>query len=157
MEVWGYADSCHAGDGENSRGISGYVFLSAGAAISWSSSMVQNVTHSSCESEYVGLSDARNEAMHLSQLQEEMGIDKKGVLLLRDNESSLKLAKNPVFHQRSKYIRIKYHSLRERVENGDSELGNFGTGPNAAGMLTKNVGVKVLKTCMQLVGMVKSG
>ena len=52
------------------------VFLSAGAAISWRSSMTKLVTHSSCESEYVGLSEAGNEAVYLNQLQGEMKIGK---------------------------------------------------------------------------------
>ena len=38
--VWGYSDAGHAGDRETSRGRSGYVFLSAGAAVSWRSSMM---------------------------------------------------------------------------------------------------------------------
>ena len=115
------------------------------------------VTHSSCESEYVGLSEARNEAVYLHQLQGEMGIGKGSVLLLGDNESSLKLALNPVFHQRSKHIRIKYHSLRDRVEEGLIELCKVDTGLNAADMMTKNVGVGVLKICKSLVGIVPSG
>ena len=57
------------------------------------------ITHSSCESEYVGLSESSNEAMYLWQLQGEMGIGKPSVLLLGDNESSIKLAENPVFHR----------------------------------------------------------
>ena len=56
------------------------------------------VTHKSCESESVGLSEARNEVVYLHQLQGEMWIGKHGVLLLGDNESSLKLAMNPVIH-----------------------------------------------------------
>ena len=157
VEVWGYSDSGHAGDKETSRGRTGYVFLSAGAAISWRSSMMKVVTHSSCESEYVGLSEAGNEAVYLNQLQGEMEIGKMNVLLLGDNESSLKLAMNPVFHQRSKHIRIKYHSLRDRVEEGLIELCKVDTGLNAADMMTKNVGVGVLKVCKGLVGMVASG
>ena len=51
--VWGYSDAGHGGDRETSRGRSGYVFMSAGAAVSWRSSMMKVVTHSSCESEYV--------------------------------------------------------------------------------------------------------
>ena len=78
--------------------------------------MLKVVTHSSCESEYVGLSEAANEAVYLSQLQQEMGIGGGPLLLLGDNEFSLKLATNPVFHQRSKHIRTKYHSLQDRVE-----------------------------------------
>ena len=98
VEVWGYSDTGHGGCTQTSRGRSGYVFLSAGAAISWRSSMMRFVTHSSCESEYVGLSEARNEVIYLKQLQGEMSIGKEGVLHVGDNESSLKLAENPVFH-----------------------------------------------------------
>ena len=115
------------------------------------------VTHSSCEIEYVGLSEAGNDAVYLSQLQGEMRIVKQSVLLLGDNESSLKLAMNPVFHQRSKHIRIKYHSLRDRVEEGLIELCKIDTGLNAADMLTKHVGVGALKTCKGLSGMIESG
>ena len=64
---------------------------------------------------------------------------------------------NPVFHQRSKHIRIRYHSLRDRVEEGLIELGKVDTGLNAADMFTKNVGVGVLKVCKGLVGMIESG
>ena len=86
-----------------------------------------------------------------------MRIGTEKVLLLGDNESSLKLAMNPVFHQRSKHIRIKYHSLIDGVEEGLIKLGKVDTGLNAADMLTNNVGVGVLKVCKGLVGMVESG
>lgn len=157
VKVWGFTDAGHAGDSETSRGRTGYVFLSAGAAISWRSSMMKLVTHSSCESEYVGLSEAGNEAVYLQQLQGEMCIGKESVLLLGDNESSLKLAMNPVFHQQSKHICIKYHSLSDRVEEGLLGLCKVDTGLNAADMMTKNIGVGVLKMCKGLIGMVGSG
>ena len=157
VATWGYSDSGHAGDKETSRGRSGYIFLSAGAAISWRSSMMKVVTHSSCESEYVGLSEAGNEAIYLTQLQGELGIGNLSVLLYGDNESSLKLAENPVFHQRSKHILLKYHSLRDRVESGIIQLCKVDTGLNAADMMTKNVGVGILKVCKQLAGMVNCG
>ena len=156
VEAMGYSDSGHTGEKSTSRGRTGHVFLSAGAAISWGSSMMKVLTHSTCESEYVGLSESSNEAVYLQQLQEEIGIGKKGVLLLGDNESSLKLAENPVFHQKSKHILIKYHSIRERVEKGMIELCKVDTGPNAADMMTKNVSVGILKICEGLVGMVSS-
>ena len=85
-----------------------------------------------------------------------MRIGKTGVLLLGDNESSLKLAMNPVFHQRSNHIRIKYHSLRDRVEEGLIELCKVDTDLNVADMMTKNVGVGVLKMCKGLIGVVGS-
>ena len=119
--------------------------------------MMKVVTHSSCESEYVGLSEVGNEAIYLQQLQGEMKIGTERVMLLGDNESSLELAMNPFLHQRSKHIRIKYHSLRDRVEEGLIELGKVDTGLNTTDMFTKNVGVGVLKVCKRLVGMMESG
>ena len=115
------------------------------------------VTHSSCESEYVGLSDAGNESIYLMQLQGELGVGGSCVLVYGDNESSLKLAENPVFHQRSKHILLKYHSIRDQVEKGTVELSKVDTGLNAADMLTKSVGVGILKVCKALAGMVISG
>ena len=38
--------------------------------------------------------------------------------LLVDNKSTISLAKNPVFHDRSKDIEIRYHFIRECVEQG---------------------------------------
>ena len=64
---------------------------------------------------------------------------------------------NPVFHERSKHIKIKYHSLRDRVEEGLIESGKVDTGLNAADMFTKIVGAGVLKVCKGLVGMIESG
>ena len=118
---------------------------------------MMKVTYSTCESEYVGLSESGNEAMYLLQLQGELDIGSPGVLLYGDNESSIKLAKNPVFHQRSKHILIKYHSLRDRVEKKQIELCKVDTGLNAADMFTKNVGVGILKVCKELIGMCSSG
>ena len=76
---------------------------------------------------------------------------------ITDNESSLKLADNPVFHQRSKPMLLKYHALRDRVAFSIIELCKVDTGLNAADMMTKNVGMGILKVCKQLVGMVISG
>ena len=65
-----------------------------------------------------------------------MGIGKGGVPLLGDNESSLKLAANLVFYQRSKHIRTEYHSLCDCVVGNIIQLCKIDTRLNAADMLT---------------------
>ena len=97
------------------------------------------------------MTEAGNEAVYLHRLQGEMQIGKRNVLLLGNNESSVELDLNPVFHQRSKHIQIKYHSLRDQVEEGLIEMCKVDSGLNAAEMLSKNVGVGVLKFCRPLV------
>lgn len=151
--MWGYSNLGHAGDKVISEGRSGYVFLSVGAAINWRSAMMKVVTQNSSESEYVGLSEVGNEAMYSTQMQGEMGIGKKGILLLWDRKSSLKLAIDSAVHQRSKHICIKYHLLRDRVE----ALCKIDTSLNVANMLTKHLGAGVLRTCKALVGVSTSG
>ena len=112
------------------------------------------VTHIPCESEYMGLSESGIEAMYLTQLQGETGVGKKGVMLLgvlleAGNEPCVPLALHA--------IHIKFHSFRDRVEEGLIEVCKIATGLNVAYMLTKHVGVRVLKTCKALVGMSTSG
>ena len=115
--------------------------------------MMKVVTHSSYESEYVELGEAGNEAVYLQQLQGEINIGQEYVLLLEDNESSLKLAINPVSHQRSKHVLLRYHSLRDKAEEGIIGLCEVDSGLNADDMMTKSV----LKVCKELILMVKGG
>ena len=74
------------------------------------------------------------------------------MLLLCDNQSSMKIAQNPVFHKRSKHIAIRYHFIREKV-SGEMELQFVRTKAMAADQLTKNVGLQVLEAGKNLVGM----
>ena len=64
--------------------------------------------------------------------------------MLLDNQSAIKLAKNPVFHKRSKHIAIKHHFMRERVENKEFNFKFVRTLSMAADQLTKHVGMKIL-------------
>ena len=85
----------------------------------------------------------------------EMGVNpgESGTLLLVDNQSSIKLAKNPVFHKRSKHIAIRFHFIREKVENEEFNLEFVRTLAMAADQLTKHVRVKVLEIGKVLMGM----
>ena len=101
LKVHGYSDASHGDDIDTRKGRAGYMFQSGVAAVSWKSSLLETVTHSSCESEYLALSYAGNEAIYLSQMQGELGVaGKSRVLIIGDNESSMKLAENSVFHKR---------------------------------------------------------
>jgi hypothetical protein len=47
-----------------------------------------------------------------------LGRDAKAVELRVDSKSALALAKNPVFHKRSKHIQVRYHFIRSCLEEG---------------------------------------
>ena len=75
--------------------------------VSWQSLKQRVVALSSCEVEYIAATSAATQALWLSWLFGELlGKDAKAVELRVDSKSALALAKNPVFHERSKHIRI---------------------------------------------------
>ena len=113
---------------------------------------------SSCETEYMGLTLAAQDASYLGELKGEMygenGEAKvKCIDLLTDNQSAKSLAENLVFHGRSKHIRAKWHFIRKRVELGMVKLVDVKTEFMGTDMMTKSVGPAVLKVNMKLIGM----
>ena len=75
---------------------------------------------SSCEAEYMGLSSSTAEALYLSQFLTEIdpiGIYKP-VTIYEDNTGAIALTKDPVGHQRSKHIDIRYHFIRTEQRAG---------------------------------------
>ena len=157
VAVSGYSDASYGSDEESKRWRSGYVFMSAGAAVSWGSILQDVVALSNTEAEYMAISHALQEGLYLRMLRVEIGVepDMCGTLLLFDNQSAIKLSKNPVFHKRSKHIAIRFHFIRERVEREECCLEFVRTIAMAADHLTKHVGVKILEIGKAHMGMTR--
>ena len=71
---------------------------------------------STCEAEYIAVAETVQEGKFPRQLCIDLKILQEGnsVLVNVDNQGAIKLAKNPMFHKRSKHIDIKYHFYKER-------------------------------------------
>ena len=61
------------------------------------------------------------------------------VLLNVDNQGAINLAKNPMYHKRSKHIDVKYHFIRSEIRTGRIELEYIPTSDNVADIFTKPV------------------
>ena len=57
-----------------------------------------------------------------------------------DNEASIAIASNPVFHQRTKHLLIKYQYVNETINSGNAALDWIPSRDNYADMMTKPVG-----------------
>lgn len=91
--------------------------------ISWSSQRQKIVTLSTTESEYVAASATAREAIWLRKLLEEIRSRcNEPTVIWVDNQSAIKLAKNPEFHKRTKHIDVKVHYVREKVASHDIEV-----------------------------------
>ena len=65
-----------------------------------------------------------------------------------DNKSALALAKNPVFRERSKHIRVRYHFIRGCLEERSIKPGYINIKDQLADLLTKPLGrIRFLKLC----------
>lgn len=67
-----------------------------------------------------------------------------------DSQSAIYLAKNQVYHARTKHINVIYHFVRDVIEDGDIFLMKVHTDENPADMLTKVVPCGKFKHCLDL-------
>ncbi len=95
---------------------------------------------SSSEAEYIGLSEACKEIMYLRQLlasvDENFDLNQPSELQ-GDNQGALAIAVDPISHDKVKHIDIRYHFIREQVEDGVVKLKYVPTEDMLADFLTK--------------------
>eukprot|EP00253_Pinus_taeda_P004405 PITA_04405 len=113
----GYSDANFDGDKETGVCTSGYAMSLGSGAISWRSRKQLVPTDSTTEVEYVVAVEATKEIVWLRKILEDLHVKQvHSTLLMIDNTSAIKLAKNPKFHDRTKHINTKYHLIRHHVE-----------------------------------------
>jgi hypothetical protein len=124
----GYSDSDHADDIDTSKSTSGILFFFDKCLVSWQLVKQQVVALSSCEAEYIAASIASTQALWLVQLLSDLlGRDTGAVELRVGSKSALALANNPIFHERSKHIRVRHHFIRGCLEEGSIKAGYINT------------------------------
>ncbi|CAI0462687.1 unnamed protein product [Linum tenue] len=137
----GFTDSDYAGDMNDRKSTSGYVFFLAGGAVSWASKKQPVVTLSTTEAEFVVVAGCAAQCVWLRRMLEQMGWTSNGQVATKifcDN-SAIKLSKNPVLHGRSKHIDVRFHFPRDLVKNETVELVCCGTREQVADIMTKIV------------------
>ncbi|GKC38404.1 hypothetical protein Tco_1050788 [Tanacetum coccineum] len=107
MSLTAYADADHAGCQDTRRSTSGSVQFLGDKLVSWSSKKQKSTAISSTEAEYISLSGA------------------------------IALCCNNVQHSRAKHIDVRYHFIKEQVENGIVELYFVRTEYQLADIFTK--------------------
>lgn len=141
LKLTGYCDSDWGSSGDR-HSVMGYCFKlnNQDPLISWKSKKQRIVALSTCEAEYVSISYAVQECNFLSQLYVNVtGSQRDTALIFVDNQGAIALAKNPVYHQKSKHIDIKYHFVRSQIEDRSVELVYVPSDENVADMFTKPI------------------
>jgi hypothetical protein len=106
--------------------------------ISWLIRKQTSVALSTAEAEYIAASVANREAVWLWKLLAGLfDLELEPTLIHCDNQSCVKLSENPMFHDKSKHIEIKYHYIRDMVQRGVVELCYISTDEQITNILTK--------------------
>ena len=107
LQLTAYSDSDWASCPTSRRSVTGYVILLNKSPISWKSKKQSTVARSSAEAEYRAMAQVAAELTWLTRLLQELGVTNlKPVTLHCDNQSALHIARNPVFHERTKHIEV---------------------------------------------------
>jgi len=78
------------------------------------------VTLSSTKAEFVATAARACQAMWMKRvLRSLMHTQDNSTIIMCDNSSTIKLSKNPIMHGRSKHIRVRFHFLRDLVQDGE--------------------------------------
>ena len=114
-----FIDADWAGSKEDGRSTAGYCVFIGGNLVLWKSKKQRVVSRSSAEFEYRAMTQSVCEITWLHQLLMEVGIETPfSAKLWCDNQVTLHIASNPVFHERTKHIEIDCHFVPEKIQLG---------------------------------------
>jgi hypothetical protein len=134
----GYAKADWAGSPVDRKSTSKYCFSLGSAMISWSSRKQGSIAQSTTKAEYIATSDASKEVVWLRKLVSWLFDDKLEAMMVHcDNQNCIKLTENPIFHDRSKHIDMKYHFIRDMVQRKIVKLQYIATSEQVVDILTK--------------------
>jgi hypothetical protein len=125
--------------------------------VSWLSKKQPIVTLSTTEAEFVAAAGCASQVVWMRRVLNQLGhVQKKSTIVMCDNSSIIKLSNNPVMHGRSKHIDVRFHFLRELVNDGIIELLHCGTEEQTADIMTKPLKLESFQKFRSQMGMCRA-
>ncbi|GJW93209.1 hypothetical protein Tco_0172881 [Tanacetum coccineum] len=148
-----FADADHAGCQDTRRSTSGSMQFLGDRLVSWSSKRQKSTAISSTEAEYIAMSGCCAQILWMRSQLTDYGLGFNKILMYCDNKSAIALCCNNVQHSRSKHIDIRFHFIKEHVENGVIELYFVNTEYQLADIFTKALGRERIEFLINKLGM----
>ena len=123
FKLHGFSDIGCAGSIEDMKSTSGYCFNLGSGVFSWCSKKQEIVAQSTVEAEFIAASTTVNLALWLQKIPRDLHMEEEEPTEISvDNQATIAISQNPVFHGKTKHFNIKLYFLREVQKNGDVKL-----------------------------------
>jgi hypothetical protein len=139
LQLTFFADADWANDSSTRKSRSGYLFTLGRGPISYKSKQQTGVAQSTCEAEYYSAADTTKEGLHLRQLMGEIfnAPITKTTTIWEDTLSAIAYSQIALVNEKTKHIGLKWHFLKDRVEQGTIKLRYLPSSHKVADMFTK--------------------
>ncbi|KAK6115609.1 hypothetical protein DH2020_007878 [Rehmannia glutinosa] len=137
FKLVGYSDSDYAGCRVDMKSTSSTCQILGNRLVSWFSKKQNSIATSTTEAEYIAAGSCCAQVLWMRQQLRDYDIEEKEILIMCDNTSAITITQNPVLHSRTKHIDVRYHFIRDHVENKDITLEYISTDKQLADIFTK--------------------
>src|SRR5688572_22945189 len=159
LEIKGYSDADFAGDKDDRKSTSRYVFTLAGGAISWRSSKQKVTASSTMHAEFIACHEATGQAMWLKKFIPGLRVVDcihRPLKMYCDNEPAVFYAHNNKSSNASKAIEIKFYVVKDRIQDHTISLEHIRTKDMLADPLTKGLPPNVFREHLAGMGLRES-
>ncbi|GJW72271.1 putative ribonuclease H-like domain-containing protein [Tanacetum coccineum] len=154
FDLEAYLDSDYAGANLDRKSTTGGCQFLGRRLISWQCKKQTIVATSTTEAEYVAAANCCGQVLWIQNQMLDYGFNFMNTKIYIDNESTICIVKNPVYHSKTKHIAIRHHFIRDAYEKKLIQVLKIHTDANVADLLTKAFDVSRFKFLVVTIGMV---
>ncbi|GJV93991.1 putative ribonuclease H-like domain-containing protein [Tanacetum coccineum] len=137
FDLEAYSDSDYAGANLDRKSTTGGCQFLGRRLISWQCKKQTIVATSTTEAEYVAAANCCGQVLWIQNQMLDYGFNFMNTKIYIDNESTICIVKNPVYHSKTKHIAIRHHFIRDAYEKKLIQVLKIHTDDNVADLLTK--------------------
>ncbi|GJS13034.1 hypothetical protein Tco_0407506 [Tanacetum coccineum] len=153
FDLEAYTDSDYAGASLDRKSTTGGCQFLRSRLISWQCKKQTVVANSTTEAEYVAASNCYGQVLWIQNQLLDYGYNFMNTKIFIDNESTICIVKNLVFHSKTKHIEIRHHFIRDSYEKRLIQVIKIHTDHNVADLLTKAFDVSRFQYLIASIGM----
>ncbi|GJQ97029.1 putative ribonuclease H-like domain-containing protein [Tanacetum coccineum] len=153
FDLEGYSNSDYAGANLDRKSTTKCCQFLGKRLISWQCKKQTIVATSTTEAEYVVAANCCGQVLWIQNQMLDYGFNFMNTKIYIDNESTICIVKNPVFHSKTKHIKIRHHFIRDAYDKKLIQVLKIHTDDNVADLLTKAFDVSMFNFLIVNIGM----